>query len=172
MLLLAHKISAVTILNPPQMKTHFIKLFDYDQYANRLILESILVMNAPEKSVQLMAHLLATQQIWLNRCQGLPVANGIIWPDWKAETFKTIIQQNHERCIDFINQQKPEDFNRSISYGNSKGKIFQNQLSDILTHIINHGTHHRAQIGQHLKLAGLQQLPLTDYIFYLWNKGL
>jgi uncharacterized damage-inducible protein DinB len=33
--------------------------------------------------------------------------------------------------------------------------------------LINHGTHHRAQIGQLIKFDGLEILPNTDYIFYL-----
>ncbi|MDB5154777.1 MAG: hypothetical protein JWR54_3528, partial [Mucilaginibacter sp.] len=56
-----------------------------------------------------------------------------------------------------------------ISYKNLKGDDFENKLSDVLAHLINHGTHHRAQVGQHLKLAGVE-LPNTDYIFYIRNK--
>ncbi len=166
------QIDFFTAITSLKMKAHFTKMFNYDQYANSLILQCILELNAPEKQVQLMAHLLATQQVWLNRCKGLPVANGVIWPDWKIETFASIIPKNHLDWIDFIDQQKPEDFNKIISYQNSKGERFQNQLSDIMAHVINHGTHHRAQIGQHLKLAGLKQLPVTDYVFYLREKGL
>jgi uncharacterized damage-inducible protein DinB len=154
------------------MKAHFIKMINYDQYANRLLLKSILEMNALEKPVQLMAHLLAAQQIWLARCKGLPAIGGALWPDWKAETFEQTILKNHQNWIEFLNQLNADDFNRVIHYQNSKGEDFQNQLSDVLAHLINHGTHHRAQIGQHLKLAGLKQLPLTDYIFYVRNEGL
>ncbi|MVN23305.1 DinB family protein [Mucilaginibacter arboris] len=154
------------------MKAHFLKMFDYDKYANLLILESILAMSAPEKPVQLMAHLLASQQIWLNRCKGLPAVGGALWPDWKAETFEGTMEDNHLNWADFINQLEPVDFKNVIAYQNSKGESFENQLSDVLAHVINHGTHHRAQAGQHLKLAGLKQLPVTDYIFYLRNKGL
>jgi len=154
------------------MKAHFIKMFEYDKHVNFLILKSILEINAPGKPVQLMAHLLASQQIWLNRCKGLPAAGGALWPDWKAAAFEPIIHENHLNWIDFINTLKPEDFSRSIQYQNSKGENFQNELSDVLAHVINHGTHHRAQAGQHLKLVGLKQLPATDYIFYLRNNGL
>jgi len=152
------------------MKAHFLKMFDYDKYANILILESILVMKAPEKPVQLMAHLLASQQIWLNRCKELPAVGSALWPDWKAETFEGIIRENYLNWTDFIHQLKPDDFNKFVAYQNSKGESFENQLSDVIAHLINHGTHNRAQAGQYLKLAGLKQLPVTDYIFYMRNK--
>jgi hypothetical protein len=56
------------------MKTYFITLFNYDRYANGLILTAIIDAGEPEKPVQLMSHLLAAQQIWYNRCLGLTPA--------------------------------------------------------------------------------------------------
>jgi uncharacterized damage-inducible protein DinB len=58
------------------------------------------------------------------------------------------------------------DFERLISYKSLRGDAFENKLIDILGHVINHSTHHRAQAGQYLKIAGTD-LPITDYIFYL-----
>src|SRR5205823_14524444 len=98
----------------------------------------------PAKPVQLMAHLLAAQQIWLKRCQKLPSPGGALWPDRKAVTFHKLITNNHQSWINFLNQLNEADFESSITYQNSKGETFTNTLSDIMTHVINHGTHHRA----------------------------
>jgi uncharacterized damage-inducible protein DinB len=149
------------------MKTYFIRLFNYDRFANHLILETIINAGNPEKPVQLMAHLLAAQQTWLNRCKGETAIGGALWPDWKAEILEKMIDDNHRAFINFLDYSDPDDFNKEISYRNSKGDGFDNQLNDILTQVINHGTHHRAQAGQLLKLAGIEHLPATDYIFYL-----
>ena len=149
------------------MKSYFLKLFEYDSFANHLILNAINKVNKPVKAVQLMAHLLAAQQIWLNRCKGLPAPGGALWPDWKAGTFEQIINKNNTAWVSFLNNTETVDFDRIISYKNSKGDSYENKLSDILTHVINHGTHHRAQAGQYLKLAGLDNLPLSDYIFFI-----
>jgi len=149
------------------MKSHFIKLFDYDQFANQLILKSIFAAGEPEFAVKLMAHSLAAQQVWVNRCKKLPARSVTLWPDGKAATFEKMINNNHDAWIDFINGLQPEDFDKVIAYKNTLGEDFENILSDILTHVINHGTHHRAQAGQHLKLYTTEKLPITDYIFYL-----
>lgn len=154
------------------MKTHFLKLLDYDKHASLLILQSIFENANLQKTEQIMAHLLMTQQVWLQRCKGLSPKNITIWPDWRIETFEAVIHQNHTACTDFINQQTPESFNQLISYQNTKGESFRNYLSDILMHVINHGTHHRAQIGQLLKMISLQPLPVTDYVVYLREKAL
>ncbi|SRR5260221_3041601 len=148
------------------MKTYFTHLLNYDRYANELILNAIIEANEPEKPVQLMAHMFAAQQVWYNRCNQLPAIGGALWPDWKADCFELLIIDNHNKWITFLNKIDDADFERQIKYQNSKGEAFSNKLTDILAHLVNHGTHHRAQAGQLLKLEGVS-LPITDYIFYL-----
>jgi uncharacterized damage-inducible protein DinB len=147
------------------MKEYFIRLFNYDAHTNLLVTEMIIKAGNPEKPVQLMAHLLAAQQVWLTRCKSEPFT-GVLWPDWKADTFVKTIEENSKGWIDFLNSLTPADFDKPISYKNTKGEEFENKLSDILAHAINHGTHHRAQVGQYLKSGGVD-LPYTDYIFYI-----
>jgi uncharacterized damage-inducible protein DinB len=132
-----------------------------------LILDTINKAGDAEKPIKLVAHALAAQQIWLNRCKGLPSPNVVLWPDWPAGTFANIIDKNHQEWIEYLNNLAPADFDNPISYKTLKGDGFENKLCDILAHVINHGTHHRAQAGQHLLIAGADKLPMTDYIFYL-----
>jgi uncharacterized damage-inducible protein DinB len=149
------------------MKDYLIRLFEYDRYANLVILETIIKAGHPEKPVKLMAHLLAAQQVWLNRCKGLPATGGALWPDWPAETLEAVMLQNTGDWLAYLNDIQPADLEKPVSYKNSKGESFQNKLIDVLGHLINHGTHHRAQAGQHLILAGVEHLPNTDYIFFI-----
>jgi uncharacterized damage-inducible protein DinB len=149
------------------MKTHFLKLLDYDRFANLEILKLINEANEPELAVKLMAHLLSAQQVWYKRCKGLPDAGRVLWPDWKADTFEKTINENHDAWVSYVSELNPEDFNKVIAYQTLRGDSYENLLSDILAHLINHGTHHRAQAGQQLKQAGIENLPLTDYIFYI-----
>jgi uncharacterized damage-inducible protein DinB len=88
-----------------------------------------------------------------------------LWPDWKADTFEKLIDDNYAAWIDYINGLNEEDFQKIIAYKNSKGDSYENQLEGILAHLINHGTHHRAQAGQQLKFAGAEKLPLTVTFF-------
>jgi len=147
------------------MKEYFIRLFNYDTHTNLLMTEMIINAESPKKPVQLMAHLLAAQQVWLARCKGESFTCAL-WPDRKAETFAETIEENSKGWMDYLGTLTPADFEKTIHYKNFKGDDFENKLSDILAHAINHGTHHRAQAGQYLKSAGTD-LPFTDYIFYI-----
>jgi uncharacterized damage-inducible protein DinB len=64
-----------------------------------------------------------------------------------------------------INGLKEADYEDVIHYQNSKGDKYQNTIRDILLHIINHSTHHRAQIAFILRQQG-NPPPISDYIFY------
>jgi uncharacterized damage-inducible protein DinB len=148
------------------MRDYFINLFNYDKYTNLLMTDMIIKAGNPEKPVQLMAHVLGAQQVWLTRCNGEPAINSVIWPDWKSDVFEQTIIYNHNGYTSFLETLTDADFDKMISYKDSKGNSHQNKLVDVLTQVTNHGTHHRAQIGTYLKGAGAD-LPFTDYIVYI-----
>ena len=151
------------------MKDYFIKLFQYDHYVNHIIADGILAAGKPEETRKLMAHLLGAQQVWLSRCKRENVLTGPIWPDTDADLFKQIIDDNHNQWIAFLSEFTESDFDTKITYRDFKGNEFSSRLEDMLTQVTNHGTHHRAQIGQLLKEEG-KNLPITDYIFYIRNQ--
>jgi len=151
------------------MKAYFTQLFNYDHHSNHLILETMSAADHPQECIKLMAHVLGAQQVWLSRCKREPSFGGAIWPDWAAYQLAQIIDDNHRKWINYLDTLNADDFDKLISYKNSKGMPFESKLVDILAHAINHGTHHRAQMGQLLKFAGAETLPPTDYILYVRN---
>jgi uncharacterized damage-inducible protein DinB len=152
------------------MKNYFLKLIDYDHHTNQTLVQLIIEAGEPEKAVKLMAHMLAAQQVWLTRCKYLPPPGSNLWPDWQAGTFEQIINDNHGAWVEYLSGLDHSAFENIVHYKNTRDDIFDNKLEDIMAHLINHGTHHRAQIGQELKLAGVEKLPITDYIFYIRGK--
>ncbi|SDD28027.1 Uncharacterized damage-inducible protein DinB (forms a four-helix bundle) [Mucilaginibacter pineti] len=150
------------------MKTHFIKMLNYDYFANKLLLQAIVESKIQHRPIQLMAHLLMAERRWLDRCNEIEPYPNDLWPtDFTTERLAHLIEEYHEEWINFVDKLNDNDFDKIISYQNSAGESYQTQLSDIITHLINHGTHTRAQAGQQLKLAGAQTLPITDYSYYL-----
>jgi uncharacterized damage-inducible protein DinB len=151
------------------MKKQFIRLFDYDHVANLVIFKAIHEAGLPARALALMAHLLASSQVWLTRCEGESSAGINLWPEVHLSSLEEAIHNNHRAWIKFLEAET--DFGRTVIYrnqsSNQSGNPYSNELSDLLAHLLNHGTHHRAQIGQILKAEGLEKLPPTDYIAYL-----
>jgi uncharacterized damage-inducible protein DinB len=147
------------------MKSYFIRLFNYDQFANRQIAGLILSTPKNQQAINLMAHTLAAQQRWLSRCKLEAPSTDPLWPEGNADDLMELIDSSHGAWLTYLQTLQPEDFEKPVTYQNMQGVTYTDTLQDILAHVINHGTHHRAQAGQHLKLAGAA-LPILDYIFY------
>jgi uncharacterized damage-inducible protein DinB len=71
-------------------------------------------------------------------------------------------EANHFRTLQTLEN---DDLARSVEYVNTKGHRFQNEVQDILFHIINHSTYHRGQVASLLASSGVQ-VPVTDFIAY------
>jgi len=72
----------------------------------------------------------------------------------------------HERTLDVTLQRlDSDDLERVVTYQNSRGDRFGNSVREIFTQLINHATHHRAQIQASLRMSNLSPQPL-DFIFF------
>ena len=151
------------------MKSYFIRLFNYDLNTNNQINELLLKQEGnTDHAVKLMAHMLTTPQTWLKRCKQLAPHGAAVWPDLPKELFAGMITANHQDWVAFLNTLDETDFDNVVYYNTTAGVLYENNLIDIVTHVINHGTHTRAQIGQQLKQAGVEKLPVTDYA--IWRR--
>jgi uncharacterized damage-inducible protein DinB len=57
------------------------------------------------------------------------------------------------------------DLNQIVKYANPEGGFFENKISDILFHLVNHSTYHRAQIAMQFRLNDIKP-PVTDFIAF------
>ena len=149
------------------MKAYFLRMFSYDQYANSQILATMRQAQTPHNTLVLMAHLLGAQQRWLKRCKHQSEAGLEMFPQVETIPFEMLIAQNHREWSDFLNDLSDADMDQVIVYKNTSGTEFKSTIAEIATQVINHGTHHRAQIGQLLKQVGVDALPPLDFIFYI-----
>ncbi len=143
------------------MQDHFLKLFHFEYWANKKVLDQLIAQNAPsEKALQLFSHVLFAQKIWLNR---IGVAQEDIQKDYNKGEFDTILDNSYIELITFVKRQK--DFNNKITYTDLSGKTHHSTLHDILSHLCIHGAYHRGQIVQLIKQSSHESI-VTDYIAY------
>lgn len=145
------------------LQTFFTELFEYNNHYNQKLAETFLETGnrVPEKSARLFSHILNAQHIWNSRINYTP-ASYAVWDLQPPEQYIPLLTQNHEQTLHIL-QLLP--LHTSIAYHTGQGEPFSNSIRDVLFHVINHSTHHRAQIAADFKQNGLQP-PVMDYIFY------
>lgn len=143
------------------------RLYDYDRWANRQVLKVLKTNNPFEfsnKTSSLMSHIMAAEELWYRRIEGLDLSGFVVWPEYKLEEITSMIKEFGNRWQSLIGEYSA-DLDRIISYHNTSGTAYDTKLSDILHHLIIHGQHHRAQIAVWLRKGDIAP-PATDFIFY------
>jgi uncharacterized damage-inducible protein DinB len=142
------------------MQDHFLRQFIYDAWANREEVERLAACDPPPApALKLLAHVLGTQQVWLERLTG-ESAGAAVWPEWDIAQCRGVLETLPSRWEAFV---RDSDFHREINYKTSKGEPFRNTIGDILTHVLYHGAYHRGQIASRMRDGG--EMPAaTDYI--------
>lgn len=144
--------------------TDFFKdTFEYNYHFNQELIQLFEKekQNIPEKSIKLLNHLINAQQIWNERILELQPSVGV-WEIGPLESLKNHNETNYNQSISILNS---IELSQKTEYKNSKGIVFSNTVQDIIFHVINHSTYHRAQIASDLKANGIEPIN-TDYIFY------
>jgi len=146
-------------------------LFRYTRWANDAVLSTLreagdsteaTVEGLPEAQ-RLMSHLVRAQAIWLGRVEDSGDATLALWT---TDSLDACARRSDETIGAWLNLVGDSDaLERPVTYRNSSGAEFTNALHVIAHHVVNHGTHHRAQIARVLRTAG-HAPAATDYIFY------
>ncbi len=145
------------------MEEFFNELFDYNFFCNKQLIEAFgQLKKSPQKSASLFNHLLNAHHMWNARITGAKPAYEV-WQEHPMDSWKDIHYENQRNTFEIITN--TGDFEARIDYQNSEGRLFTNTVQDMLFHIINHSTHHRAQILMDFRANGLEPVSL-DYVFY------
>lgn len=142
---------------------YFQTLFAYNAWANDKIIQTLMSSDPPEP-VRLMAHILGTEQLWLERLRAGDADSNLIWPDLDLAACSSKLNKLRTGWSAFL-KETGEDFSRRVPYRNSTGTQLDNAIADILTHVINHSSYHRGQISMILRQQGEESVN-TDYITY------
>jgi len=145
---------------------YFKRLFDYDFWANERVLDSMEATPAlPEEALKKISHILAAKAVWLGRISpgvpGLSFETVLSLPEsrkWDADLKKA--------GDDYLAKISDEQLGQKIGYKNLKGMPYENVLSDILAHLVNHGSYHRGQIASLVNKTGGKPAG-TDYIGFV-----
>jgi uncharacterized damage-inducible protein DinB len=145
----------------------FRSLFRYTRWANDRVLRAMQAADpVPKRAVELLSHLLRAQDVWFGRIEKTDHATLDLWVDESLAACAERAEASTRRWKTVLDGRAATDLDQPIAYTNSKGTHFETPLRDLLSHVVNHGTHHRAQIALVLREAGIAP-PATDYIFFV-----
>lgn len=155
------------LLYPKNMPTYFQQLLAYDHWGNLRVLDAL--KNLPDVHAEsiparLFSHIITAEEIWLARVLDRPYQGALFWPTLDPTSWLDRAATIHDQWYTFVGS-PTTDLDAMYAYYNSKGEACETPLRDIVTHLIIHGQHHRAQIAVHLRAMG-QVPPATDYIYF------
>lgn len=152
-----------------RMRTYFEDLFTYHRWANEALIDTMArASTLPPAAAPLFSHLLNAHGIWLDRIEQYRPTFAV-WQEHAREDWVSIMKPMYERTTQILCSDKyGNQFEASVHYQNTQGARFQNSVQEILTHVSNHTTHHRAQVARELRQHHITP-PATDYIFFKRN---
>lgn len=141
--------------------------FAYNEWANREVLTKIDAnggANEPanEPSLELMAHILSAESLWLERLKQQPQSSPV-WPKADLAQCERRVAEMARLWREYLEPITTGDLSETISYKNSKGEQWTNTIMDVLTHVVMHSAYHRGQIASHMRASG-QTPAYTDFI--------
>lgn len=139
-----------------------VKLWNYNDWANHLLFAQFGAdaFPLPQSSLRLLSHIVNTQLAWLKRLN----AEKITFGAWDIHGLNRCIAI-HDLSSKGLKAHLGQQPGVTITYTNLQGITYENQVQDILIHVFNHGSYHRAQIARDLRMEGLEPIN-TDYISF------
>ncbi len=151
------------------------RLIAYNQWADERLLAAIRGLSAEELArpreayfgslAANLRHILGAQRLWLARWEGgAPSRVDEPPPDGWAAAFA----ETHRALREFVGGLSDPDADRVIRYTDLRGNAREIVLAQAITHVVNHGTAHRAETGLFLERLGRSPGDL-DYVYYCFE---
>ena len=147
------------------LRDYFVRLFEYDHWANRFVMETMAAIEKlPASPLNRMSHLIICQQLWLSRMTDEFERPRDVFPHWSLQEANSNAQLIFARMERLVSEQTDELLGQPFEYQAINGHHFESLRMDILTQLALHGSYHRGQIA--VELNPLLDQPLTtDFIY-------
>ena len=148
------------------MKKALIKQFEYELWANKMILEALRKINDnDERSLLLFSHLLSGHSMWMSRIKAEEFTT-TLFQERNLDEIEVLMYKNAKEWNTYLQTMTESESNRVIHFiyppDGSKRKM---SIGDALTHLISHSAYHRGQIVARMK-GKIEPMPHSTYIAY------
>ena len=150
------------------MKNKFIKQFEFEYWANTLILNSLKnLKEKDDRAMLLFSHLLSSHCMWLSRVNKTAFTC-TLFQERTLEECEQLMKDNLEGWKKYLSDRSAEDLEAAIEFMPAcetnpiKRKM---SIEDAVIHLVNHSSYHRGQIVASIK-GKVEELPFCTYIMY------
>lgn len=151
-----------------EMRQYLIDTFQYNDYANKLVLEKIKQLPDNEEAVLYFSHLINSQNKWLKRIEVYPQDPKMDWwqPVYALEDLEFEWNESLQRWIDFLMSKSEEELYSEKKFIGYDGAHWSVPLKDIALQLNYHSIHHRAQIQTIIRKQNFE----PDFVDYIGTK--
>ena len=153
----------------------------YNIWATQRIMDIILALSEKKQIAEVpssfnslyktILHMLDAESIWWQR---MKMEERINVP---SENFKgtipelvNILSKQSKQWEEWVNNTPESSFDHVFHYYNKKKEHFKMPIYQMLQHVFNHGTYHRGQLINMLRQLGVENVPQTDFSFWVQSK--
>ena len=143
------------------------KLLNHELWGNLKVLEAARSCDTlPDRAMILIAHMTASQHIWISRIAGQPHSMSV-FPVLSIDDCEALFRQHHSQLMAYA--EDPATLDKMVAYQTTTGAPHENTVEELISHLCLHAQYHRGQINQLIKpIAAI--MHDVDFIQYLRKK--
>ena len=158
-------------------KQDILTLFQYNQWSTGRILDAASKVTEGEFLApapfphgglrSTLVHTLFAEWVWRNRWEGVSPTQRLNPEEFPTfESLRERWAEEETRLMAFVNHVTDEQLNQAVRYNNLQGQPYERILWQMMAHLINHGTQHKAEAAA--MLTGFGHSPGDiDMIYFL-----
>src|SRR5687768_12642257 len=164
---------------PSLERDHILELFAYHHWATDSLMTALAGASADQLDEPwggsfktgrgLLRHVVGAEWIWCERWNGRSPRARDFDATWNAADFRREWEAVKAEQQSFLEGLSRNQLLGDLTYLNLKGEKWTHQMSDILFHVVNHGTYHRGQLAQFLRDRELPPAS-TDYLIFVQRR--
>lgn len=145
------------------MKDLLLNLVGHMRWADALVADALEGAPAPDADAErLFAHIASVEHLWYCRILGRE-PDFAVWPPLPAAASRALASRQANLMEQLVTDADDVVLASVVVYRNSAGREYHTSISDIMTHVAMHGSHHRGQIVRQLRASGIEP-PYVDYV--------
>jgi len=138
-------------------------LLGHMRWADALVADALEGAPTPDREAnRLFAHIASVEHLWYARVLARQ-PDYAVWPSLAPSEARALASRQATLFEQLVTDTDDAGLARVVRYRNSAGREYENSITDIITHVAMHGSHHRGQIVRQLRASGIEP-PYVDYV--------